>query len=42
LELLQDPSHLNQILEIGAQKAEAVANQTLADVYERLGLIARR
>ena len=41
LELLGDPSHLNRILEIGAQKAEAVASQTLAVVYERIGLIAR-
>ena len=41
LELLDDPTHLNSILRIGAQKAEAVANKTLAEVYERIGLVAR-
>lgn len=42
LELLEDPTHLNSILANGAAKAEAVANKTLADVYDRIGLIARR
>ena len=41
LELLDDPIHLSGILEAGAQKAQAVANKTLADVYERVGLVAR-
>ena len=41
LELLDDPTHLASILEAGAEKAEAVANKTLADVYERIGFVAR-
>ena len=41
LELLDDPTHLAAILEVGAQKAQAVASKTLADVYERIGLIPR-
>ncbi len=41
LELLDDPTHLNSILKVGAEKAEAVASKTIADVYERIGLIAR-
>ena len=41
LELLDDPAHLNAILKAGAEKAEAVASKTIADVYERIGLIAR-
>jgi len=41
LELLDDPAHLNAILKVGAEKAEAVASKTIADVYERIGLIAR-
>jgi len=41
LELLDDPQHLAGILEAGAQKARAVASATLADVYEKIGLIPR-
>jgi len=41
LELLDDPAHLNAILKAGAEKAEVVAHKTVADVYERIGLIAR-
>lgn len=40
-ELLEDPAHLNQILALGAEKAEEVANKTIADVYERIGFVAR-
>jgi tryptophanyl-tRNA synthetase len=40
-ELLDDQSHLNQILKEGALKAEAVAAKTMSDVYERIGLVAR-
>lgn len=40
-ELLDDPTHLNQLLEVGAQKAESVSNKTLADVYDRIGLSLR-
>ena len=41
LELLDDPTHLNTILKVGADKASAVASKTLADVYERIGFVAR-
>ena len=41
LELLDDPAHLNAILKVGADKASEVASKTLADVYERIGLLAR-
>ena len=39
LELLDDPTHLAAILKVGAEKAQAVAGKTIADVYERIGLI---
>jgi len=41
LELLDDPTHLNAILKVGAAKAETVARETIANVYERVGLIPR-
>lgn len=41
LELLEDPTHLTQILREGADKANAVASTTLAQTYEALGLIPR-
>jgi tryptophanyl-tRNA synthetase len=41
LELLDDPTHLNLILRTGAEKAGMVASKTLAEVYERIGLVAR-
>lgn len=41
LELLDDPTHLNTILKVGADKASAVASKTLTDVYERIGFVAR-
>ena len=41
LELLDDPTHLNLILRSGAEKAGMVASKTLAEVYERIGLVAR-
>jgi tryptophanyl-tRNA synthetase len=40
-ELLDDPIHLGQILEAGAQKAELVSQQTLRNVYDRIGLSLR-
>jgi hypothetical protein len=40
-ELLKDEAHLNKLLKIGAEKAEAVASKTLQDVYSRMGLISR-
>jgi len=41
LELLDDQKYLDQVLAEGAAKAQAVASKTLADVYERIGLIPR-
>ena len=40
-ELLKDQTHLNKLLAIGAEKANAVASKTLADTYNALGLISR-
>jgi tryptophanyl-tRNA synthetase len=40
-ELLQDETHLKNLLKVGAEKAEAVASQTLSDVYGAMGLIPR-
>lgn len=40
-ELLKDQTHLNKLLAIGAEKANAVASKTLADTYSALGLISR-
>ena len=40
-ELLQDETHLNKLLKIGAEKADAVASKTLSDTYSALGLIPR-
>ncbi len=37
LELLDDTAQLDAILDAGADKARAVAEKTLADVYERVG-----
>ena len=37
LELLDDTAQLDAILDAGAEKARAVAERTLADVYERVG-----
>ncbi|MBO0842870.1 MAG: tryptophan--tRNA ligase [Nocardioides sp.] len=39
-ELLDDRTHLEQVLADGAEKARAVAQRTLADVYERIGFVA--
>jgi tryptophanyl-tRNA synthetase len=38
-ELLEDEGHLDQVLADGAARARAVASRTLADVYERVGLV---
>jgi tryptophanyl-tRNA synthetase len=42
LELLDDPAELDRILSVNAGKAEAVADATLSDVYDRVGLLRRR
>lgn len=40
LELLEDKDTLSDVLASGAEKASAVAEKTLADVYERVGFVA--
>jgi tryptophanyl-tRNA synthetase len=41
LELLDDPAELDRILARGAAKAAAIAEPTLATVYERVGFLPR-
>ena len=41
LELLDDPAELDRVLADNAAKAEAVADATLADVYEKVGFLRR-
>jgi tryptophanyl-tRNA synthetase len=41
LELLGDPAELSRILAIGAEKANAVAEETLRKTYDAMGLIPR-
>ena len=41
LELLKDPAQLTAILKIGADKANAVAQDTLEKTYDAMGLIPR-
>ena len=38
-ELLDDPAELDRILAVGAERARAVASQTLATAYERVGFL---
>jgi tryptophanyl-tRNA synthetase len=40
LELLEDGSRLDEVLREGAERAGAVAERTLADVYDRVGFAA--
>jgi len=40
-ELTADPGELTRLLEVGAEKAQAVAAKTLASVYERVGFLPR-
>jgi tryptophanyl-tRNA synthetase len=42
LELLDDPAELDRLLAVGADRAEAIANETLATVYDRIGFVPRR
>ena len=42
LELLDDPAELDRLLAVGADRAEAIANETLATVYDRIGFLPRR
>jgi tryptophanyl-tRNA synthetase len=39
LELMQDKAQLDALLGDGAEKANAVAARTLADVYDRVGFV---
>ena len=41
LELLDDPAELDRVLAVNAAKAEEVANRTLSDVYDKVGLLRR-
>jgi tryptophanyl-tRNA synthetase len=41
-ELVANPDEVDRLLEIGAQKAQAVASKTLGDVYQRVGFLPRR
>jgi len=40
LELVEHRDHLTQVLREGAERANAVAERTLADVYERVGFVS--
>jgi tryptophanyl-tRNA synthetase len=41
-ELLADSAELDRLLGLGADRANAQAEQTLADVYDKIGFIARK
>jgi tryptophanyl-tRNA synthetase len=41
-ELLSDHEELDRLLSLGADRANALAEQTLADVYEKIGFIPRK
>jgi tryptophanyl-tRNA synthetase len=41
-ELLSDKAELDRLLGLGAERANAQAEQTLADVYEKIGFIPRK
>ena len=41
-ELLDDPAELDRILAYGADRVRPIAAATLARVYDRVGLLARR
>ena len=41
LELLDDPAELDRVLTQNAERAASVAEKTLADVYDRIGLLRR-
>lgn len=42
LELLDDPAELDRILALSADRANEIAEATLATVYDRIGLLPRR
>ncbi len=37
-ELLEKPSHLKEILELGASKARKIAQEKMQKIYEKIGL----
>jgi tryptophanyl-tRNA synthetase len=39
VELLSDKAQLDALLAVGAEKANEIAEQTLAKVYDRLGFV---
>jgi tryptophanyl-tRNA synthetase len=41
LELIADPAELDRVLATNAERAASVAEKTLADVYDRIGLLRR-
>jgi len=41
LELIADPAELDRVLAVNAERAASVAEKTLADVYDRIGLLRR-
>ena len=41
-DLTANPDEIDRLLELGAEKAEAVASKTMADVYGRVGVLPRR
>jgi len=41
LELLDDPAELTRVLAVGADRAGAIAERTIADVYDRVGFLTR-
>lgn len=41
LELLDDPAELSRMLDAGAEAAGAIAEATIADVYDRVGFLTR-
>lgn len=42
LELLADPAELDRVLASNADRAAEVAERTLGDVYDKIGLLRRR
>ena len=42
LELLADPAELDRVLAGNAERADAIARETLARVYDRVGFLPRR
>jgi tryptophanyl-tRNA synthetase len=42
LDLLADPAELDRLLAGNAERAEAIASATLANVYDRVGFLPRR